>query len=96
MKFSLALKNKNKAVEYRYLGPPGTSKLVQDTGGCRGIASIFQTGRVGGGGGSECVTPRVLTRLFCRHLRCVLLKVTFLRMSSERGGRDMSTKKLHR
>ena len=47
--------------------------------------------RGGGGVGSHCVTPRVLTRLVCRHLRRVLLKVTFFRMSSERGGRDKPT-----
>ena len=37
------------------------------------------------GGG---VTPRVLNRLACRHPCRVLLKVTFFRMSSERGGRE--------
>ena len=41
-----------------------------------------------GGGGREGVTPRVLTRLGCRHPRRVLLKVTFFRMSRERGGRE--------
>ena len=46
----------------------------------------------GGGGGSHCVTPNLLTRLSCRHPRCVLLKVTFFRMSSERVGRDKPTK----
>ena len=44
----------------------------------RGIARIFK--------GSHWVTPRVLTRLSCRHPRCVLLKVAFFRMSSECGG----------
>ena len=52
----------------------------------QGVARIFQRG------GSHCVTPMVLTRLSCRHTRCVLLKVTFFRMSSERGGRDKPTK----
>ena len=42
----------------------------------------------GGGGRREGVTPRVLTRLGCRHPRRVLLKVTFFRMSRERGGRE--------
>ena len=50
---------------------------------------IFQRG---GGRGSHCVTPRVLTRLVCRHLRRVLLKVTFFRMSSERGGEGQAYK----
>ena len=34
----------------------------------RGVARIFQ--RWGGGGGSHCVTHRVLTGLSCRHPRC--------------------------
>ena len=46
----------------------------------QGVARIFQKR---GGGGSHCVTPRVLTRLSCRHLRCVLLKVS---SSKTRGG----------
>ena len=41
--------------------------------------------------GSHCVTPKILTRLVCRHLRRVLLKVTVFQMSSERGGRDKPT-----
>ena len=50
-------------------------------GGIGVVATIFQ-------GGSHCVTPRLLTRSSCRHPDpCfVLLKVTFFRMSSERGG----------
>ena len=46
---------------------------------------FFKGGR-GGGGRSHCVTPRVFTRLACRHPRRVLLKVTCFRLSSERGG----------
>ena len=49
----------------------------------------------GGGGGSHYATPRVLTRLVCRHLRDVILKVTFFGMSSEHGGRDKPKKYLH-
>ena len=37
----------------------------------------------GGGGGSICVTPRVLTRLVCPHPGRVLLQVTLFWMSSE-------------
>ena len=44
------------------------------------VASILQ------GGGSHCVTLRVLTRLSCRNPRCVLLNVTFFRMSVGGGG----------
>ena len=52
----------------------------------RGVARIFQKG-------AHCVTFMVLTTLPCRHRRCVLLKVTFLRISSEcGGGGDKSTK----
>ena len=49
----------------------------------------------GGGGWSHYATPRVLTRLVCRHLRDVILKVTFFGMSSEHGGRDKPKKYLH-
>ena len=56
----------------------------------RGVARIFQLG--GGGEGSRCVTPRVLTRLACRHLGGFLLKETFFSMSSGRGGRDKPTR----
>ena len=56
---------------------------------------FFKEG-VGGGGGSHYATPRVLTRLVCRHLGDVIVKVTFFGMSSEHGGRDKPTKYLHR
>ena len=62
--------------------------LSKNDGTPRAVARIVQRG--GGGGGSHCVTPRVFTRLSCP--RCVLLKVTFFRKSSERGGSDKPTK----
>ena len=60
--------------------------------GNRGIARIFQRGR-GGGGASHCVTPRVLTRLACQHLCCVLLKVVGEHRAFGGWGRDKPTKK---
>ena len=59
----------------------------------RGWARIFKRG-----GGSHCVTPKVFTRLACRHPGRVLLKVMFFfffRMSSECGGRNKPTRSLH-
>ena len=49
------------------------------------MARIFQRKGEGGtgGGGSRCVTPRVLTRLVCPHPGRVLLRVTLFWMSSE-------------
>ena len=41
---------------------------------------------------SHFVTPTVLTRLACRHPRRVLQTLTFFLTSSERGGRDETTK----
>lgn len=38
----------------------------------------------GGGGGSHCVTPGVLSKLLCRHACYVSLKVTFF--SDEKRG----------
>ena len=43
----------------------------------RGIARIFQRKGEGGlGGGSRCVTPRVLTRLVCPHPRVTLFWIS--------------------
>ena len=58
--------------------------------GNRGIARIFRRGR---GGASHSVTPRVLTRLACRHLCCVLLKVVGEHQAFGGWGRDKPTKK---
>ena len=59
----------------------------------RGVARIFQEGGGGGGeGGSRCVTPRVLTRLACRHSGGFLLKGTFFSMSSGRGKKEKPTR----
>ena len=54
----------------------------------RGVARIFQEG----GGGSRCVTPRVLTRLACRHPGGFLLKGTFFSMSGGRGKKEKPTR----
>ena len=66
------------------IGGEGGGKVTK----IRGVARIFQRGE----GLSQCVSSRVLTRLSCRHPRCVLQKVTFFSDEQYARGRVKPTK----